>query len=164
MQLTINGKPYEIADDPTALLLWVLRDELGLTGTKFGCGVGLCGACTVHVDGVATRACLTTAAAVAGKGVRTIEGLAAISADGTITLHPVQQAFIDAQVPQCGWCMSGQIMTAAAFLTATPTPSEAELVEAMANNYCRCGCYVRIKRAVISAAEQLATTNQEVTA
>lgn len=163
MQLTINGKSHEIADDPSALLLWVLRDELGLTGTKFGCGVGICGACTVHVDGVATRACLTPAAVVAGKEVRTIEGLATAAADGTITLHPVQQAFIDEQVPQCGWCMSGQIMTAAAFITATPTASEAEIVEAMANNYCRCGCYVRIKRAVLSAAAQMATTAQEVT-
>ncbi len=164
MQLIINGKPHEIADDPSALLLWVLRDELGLTGTKFGCGAGICGACTVHVDGVAMRTCITPAAAVAGKEVRTIEGLATTGADGTITLHPVQQAFIDAQVPQCGWCMSGQIMTAAAFLTATPAASEDEIVEAMATNYCRCGCYVRIKRAVINAATQMATTNLEVTA
>ena len=164
MQLTINGKPHEIADDPSAFLLWVLRDELGMTGTKFGCGAGICGACTVHVDGVATRACVTPVAAVAGKEVRTIEGLATVAADGTITLHPVQQAFIEAQVPQCGWCMSGQIMTAAAFLAQTPNPTEADIVNGMGNNYCRCGCYVRIKRAVTSAAEQLATTNQEVTA
>ena len=113
---------------------------------------------------MATRACVTPVAAVAGKEVRTIEGLATVAADGTITLHPVQQAFIDAQVPQCGWCMSGQIMTAAAFITATPTAGEDEIVEAMATNYCRCGCYVRIKRAVINAATQMATTNQEVTA
>lgn len=163
MQITINGQPYAVADDPSALLLWVLRDELGLTGTKVGCGAGLCGACTVHVDGVATRACLTPLAAVAGRDIRTIEGLASVAADGAMTLHPVQQAFIDEQVPQCGWCMSGQIMTAAAFLATTPTPSEEEIVEAMGSNYCRCGCYVRIKRAVTRAAEQLATNAQEVT-
>lgn len=163
MQITINGQPYTVTDEPSAMLLWVLRDELGLTGTKYGCGAGLCGACTVHVDGVATRACLTPLAAVAGRDIRTIEGLASVAADGAMTLHPIQQAFIDEQVPQCGWCMSGQIMTAAAFLTTTPAPSEEEIIEAMGNNYCRCGCYVRIKRAVTRAAEQLAATTQEVT-
>jgi isoquinoline 1-oxidoreductase subunit alpha len=156
MQLTINDTPYEVADDPTALLLWVIRDEVGLTGTKFGCGVGICGACTVHVDGVATRACVTPAAAVQGADIRTIEGLATRTGDETVTLHPVQQAFIDQQVPQCGWCMSGQIMTAAAFLSQTPNPSEAEVTQAMSANYCRCGCYVRIKRAVLTAAQALA--------
>lgn len=163
MQLTINDTVYEVADDPTAMLLWVLRDELGLTGTKFGCGAGLCGACTIHLDGVATRACVTPLAATAGRTIRTIEGLAA-SVDDNATLHPVQQAFIDEQVPQCGWCMSGQIMTAAAFLTQNPTPTEEEIINAMGNNYCRCGCYVRIKRAVTRAAEQMAATTEEVTA
>jgi isoquinoline 1-oxidoreductase alpha subunit len=164
MQLLINGEPYEVADDPNALLLWVLRDELGLTGTKFGCGIGLCGACTVHLDGVAVRACSTPLAAAAGREIRTIEGLAERTADGVIMLHPVQQAFIDEQVPQCGWCMSGQIMTAAAFLAQNPTPSEEEIVDAMGNNYCRCGCYVRIKRAVTRAAEQLAQPETEAAA
>ena len=163
MQLKINDTVYEVADDPTAMLLWVLRDELGLTGTKFGCGAGFCGACTVHVDGVATRACVTPLAVAEGRTIRTIEGLAA-GTEADATLHPVQQAFIDEQVPQCGWCMSGQIMTAAAFLTQNPTPSEEEIVNAMGNNYCRCGCYVRIKRAVTRAAEQMAATTQEVTA
>ncbi len=157
MQVTINGEAYEVADNPNAPLLWALRDELGLTGTKFGCGAGICGACTVHIDGVAMRACVTPLAAAAGRAIRTIEGLADRAADGSIVLHPVQQAFIDEQVPQCGWCMSGQIMTAAAFLAQNPAPSEEEIVDAMGNNYCRCGCYVRIKRAVQGAAEQLAT-------
>ena len=162
MQLKINDTLYEVADDPTAMLLWVLRDELGLTGTKFGCGAGLCGACTVHLDGAAVRACVTPVAAAEGRAIHTIEGLPATAADAA--LHPVQQAFIDEQVPQCGWCMSGQIMTAAAFLTQNPTPSEEEIINAMGNNYCRCGCYVRIKRAVTRAAEQMAATPQEVTA
>ena len=149
MDLTINGATYTVDAAPSDLLLWVLRDELEMTGTKYGCGAGICGACTVHVDGVATRACITPLAAVEGRAVRTIEGLAAGE-----TLHPVQQAFIDAQVPQCGWCMSGQIMTAAAFLESTPAPSDDEIVAALGNNYCRCGCYVRILQAVKQAAEQ----------
>lgn len=157
MQLIINGETHEVADNPSTPLLWALRDELGFTGTKFGCGIGICGACTVHIDGVATRSCITPLAATAGREIRTIEGLAAQEADGTITLHPVQQVFIDEQVPQCGWCMSGQIMTAAALLEDAPNPSEDEVINAMGNNYCRCGCYVRIKRAVVSAAAQLAT-------
>jgi isoquinoline 1-oxidoreductase alpha subunit len=152
MQLTINNEVREVGDDPGALLLWVLRDEIGMTGTKVGCAAGLCGACTVHVDGVATRSCITPLAAVEGKEIRTIEGLATMDDDGTRTLHPVQQAFIDEQVPQCGWCMSGQIMTAAAFLESTPAPTEEEVLEAMGENICRCGCYVRILRAVKSAA------------
>ena len=123
MDLTINGATYTVDAAPSDLLLWVLRDELEMTGTKYGCGAGICGACTVHVDGVATRACITPLAAVEGRAVRTIEGLA----DGE-TLHPVQQAFIDAQVPQCGRCMSGQIMTAAAFLETTPAPSDDEIL------------------------------------
>ena len=143
MNLTINSESREVNAEPADMLLWVLRDELEMTGTKFGCGAGICGACTVHVDGVATRSCITPLAAVEGKSIRTIEGLA----DGD-RLHPVQQAFIDEQVPQCGWCMSGQIMTAAAYLESNKTPSDDEIVEAMGNNYCRCGCYVRILRAV----------------
>lgn len=164
MQVTINNEVYEVAADASQPLLWALRDELGLTGTKFGCGMGICGACTIHVDGVAMRACVTPLAAVEGRAVRTIEGLATTGSDNVITLHPVQQAFIDEQVPQCGWCMSGQIMAAAAFLDQNPAPSEEDVINAMSNNYCRCGCYVRIKRAVTRAATQMTVTQQEVLA
>ena len=153
MKLDINGKTVEVSDAPPRLLLWVLRDELGLIGTKFGCGAGICGSCTVHVNGAATRACITPLSAVAGKAIRTIEGLADVRADGEVKFHPVQQAWIDEQVPQCGWCQSGQMMQAAAFLQQTPKPSDEQIVEAMSGNYCRCGCYVRIKKAVARAAE-----------
>ena len=147
MELTINGQTHTVDADPGELLLWVLRDRLEMTGTKFGCGAGICGACTVHVDGEATRACITPIASLEGKEIRTIEGLAENG-----ELHPMQQAFIDEQVPQCGWCMSGQIMAAAAFMESTPNPSEEEIIAAMSNNYCRCGCYVRIYNAVASVA------------
>ena len=153
MKLDINGKTVEVSDAPSRLLLWVLRDELGLIGTKFGCGAGICGSCTVHVNGAATRACITPLSAVAGKAIRTIEGLADVRADGEVKFHPVQQAWIDEQVPQCGWCQSGQMMQAAAFLQQTPKPSDEQIVEAMSGNYCRCGCYMRIKKAVARAAE-----------
>lgn len=164
MQLRINGEAVEVTSSPDAPLLWVLRDELGMIGTKFGCGIGICGACTVHVDGVAMRACVTPLSAVQESEIRTIEGLAGTDASGEPALHPVQQAFIDEQVPQCGWCMSGQIMTAAAFLEQTPAPSEDELINAMGGNYCRCGCYVRIKRAVAAAAQAMdeAATNTQI--
>jgi isoquinoline 1-oxidoreductase alpha subunit len=152
VDLTINGTTYTVADTPVRPLLWVLRDELGLIGTKFGCGAGLCGACTVHLDGEATRSCITTISRAAGREIRTIEGLAETTADGTIRLHPVQQAFLENQVPQCSWCMSGQMMTAAAFLEKTPEPSEEQVVEALGQNFCRCGCYARIKVAVLEAA------------
>ncbi len=152
MELTINGKSYTLDVPDEERLLWVLRDWLGLTGTKFGCGVGICGACTVHVNGTAVRSCLMPLAAVAGADIRTIEGLASTDGNGSITLHPVQQSFIDHQVPQCGWCMSGQIMQAASFLAQNPQPSEEETVRAMSGNYCRCGCYVRIRQAVQQAA------------
>lgn len=155
MQLRINGETYDVDIPSTELLLWTLRDELGLMGTKFGCGIGYCGACTVHVDGEATRACMTTVSNVEGKEIRTIEGLATIDENDEEILHPVQQAFIDEQVPQCSWCMSGQMMTAAAFLEQNPEPSEEEVIEAMAENYCRCGCYVRIKAAVVRAGKTL---------
>ena len=147
MELTINGQIHTVDADPGELLLWVLRDRLEMTGTKFGCGAGICGACTVHVDGEATRACLTPIAGLEGKEIRTIEGLAENG-----ELHPMQQAFIDGQVPQCGWCMSGQIMAAAAFVESNPNPSEEEIIKAMSSNYCRCGCYVRIYNAVASVA------------
>jgi isoquinoline 1-oxidoreductase alpha subunit len=156
MKLMINGKTYQVADDPDRPLLWVLRDELGLTGTKYSCGIGECGSCEVHVDGMATRSCITMVSKVKGRAVRTIEGLAA--SDGS--LHPVQQAFIDEQVPQCGWCMSGQIMRAAAFLGANPNPTEESIVSAMSNNYCRCGTYGRIKRAVAKAAKEMAKSGR----
>ncbi len=156
MQLSINGKLVDVSSSPSSLLLWVLRDELGLTGTKFGCGAGICGSCTVNVDGEATRSCITTLAAVEGKEIRTVEGLAAETADGELVLHPVQQAFIEEQVPQCSWCMSGQMMTALAFLQKSPNPTEEEIITAMGENYCRCGCYVRIKTAVSRAADLMA--------
>ncbi len=153
MELTINQTRYDVADDDSGrMLLWVIRDELGLIGTKFGCGAGICGSCTVHVDGSPTRSCVTPLQAVAGREIRTVEGLAATQADGSLQLHPVQQAFIDEQVPQCAWCMSGQMMTAAAFLADNPAPNEDEIVAAMSGNYCRCGCYTRIKTAVARAA------------
>lgn len=148
MELKINGKRYDIADNPSHTLLYVLRDDLGLTGTKFGCGVGLCGACTVHVDGVAVRSCILPASALAGKSITTIEGLAA----GPL-LHPVQQAFLELQAPQCGWCQSGQMMVAAALLAGNPEPDDEQIVAAMTANLCRCGTYGRIRRAIARAAE-----------
>ncbi len=148
MELRINGTAYAIADlGDTRPLLNVIRDELNLTGTKIGCAIGVCGACTVHVDGEAVRACQTPVNSVVGKEIRTIEGLAA---DGT--LHPVQQAFLELQAPQCGWCMSGQMMTAAALLAKNADPSADDIVTAMDNNYCRCGTYHRIRQAVARAA------------
>ena len=159
MQLIINQKTIELKNETPRPLLWVLRDELGMTGTKFGCGAGICGACTVHVDGVATRSCTTDVVTVAGKDITTIEGMAQPLPDGTWQLHPVQQAFIERQVPQCSWCMSGQMMTAAAFLAQNQSPSETDILEAMGQNYCRCGCYVRIKDAVQHAAALLKETS-----
>jgi aerobic-type carbon monoxide dehydrogenase small subunit (CoxS/CutS family) len=147
VELTINGKTYSVVDEPPRMLLSVLRDELGLTGTKFGCGAGLCGACTVHIDGAAARSCNTPLSAVAGRAITTIEGLGADD-----SLHPVQQAFLETQAPQCGWCQSGQMMAAAALLAANPSPSDEEIVAAMTPNYCRCGTYGRIRRAVARAA------------
>ncbi len=157
MDLLINGQSYSLPDEQgTRMLVWVLRDELGLTGTKFGCGAGICGSCTVLVDGQPTRSCLMPAAAVAGKEITTIEGLAAINDEGEETLHPVQQAFLETQTPQCGYCMPGQMITATALLEQNPSPSEQEIVTAMNSVYCRCGTYVRIKEAVARAAEIIA--------
>ncbi len=153
MKLNINRETYEVAAGPERPLLWVLRDELGLTGTKFGCGIGVCGSCTVHIDGEPTRTCITPLSVVVGTIITTIEGLATTTADGQTQMHPVQQAFLEGQVPQCGWCMSGQMMTAAAFLIDNPNPTEDEIIEAMSRNYCRCGSYVRLKSAVARAAE-----------
>jgi isoquinoline 1-oxidoreductase subunit alpha len=144
----LNGREVQVRGPDDAPLLWVIRDEAGLTGTKFGCGIGQCGACTVHVDGQAVRSCLTPASAVAGRSVTTIEGL---SPTGS---HPVQQAWITAQAPQCGYCQSGQIMQAAALLAANPRPTDADIDAAMNGNLCRCMAYPRIKKAIKLAASR----------
>jgi aerobic-type carbon monoxide dehydrogenase small subunit (CoxS/CutS family) len=149
MQLTINNQSLEVDVEGDTPLLWVLRDEIGLTGTKYGCGMALCGACTVHVDGVPIRSCVTPVAAVAGQAITTIEGL---SADRS---HPVQQAWMELDVPQCGYCQSGQIMSAAALLASNPEPTDNDIDAAMSGNLCRCGTYPRI-RAVIHRAAKLA--------
>ena len=145
--LNINGKDRQVDVDPETPLLWVLRDTVGLTGTKYGCGVALCGACTVHVDGEPLRSCVTPVTAVSGRKITTIEGL---SADRS---HPVQQAWIELDVPQCGYCQSGQIMSAAALLEKKPKPTDADIDEAMSGNLCRCGTYQRIRAAIHRAAQ-----------
>jgi isoquinoline 1-oxidoreductase subunit alpha len=145
--LVINGKPRTVDVPPDTPLLWVIREHLQLTGTKFGCGMAQCGACTVHLNGVAVRSCQTPVSAAAGKKITTIEGL---SPDGK---HPLQVAWIAEQVPQCGYCQSGQIMQAAALLAKTPNPTDDEIVTAMSGNICRCATYVRIKRAIKRAAQ-----------
>jgi isoquinoline 1-oxidoreductase subunit alpha len=146
MRLSVNGQQHAFDGDPSMPLLWYLRDELGLTGTKFGCGIAECGACTVHVDGQPVRACITPMSGLEGRKVTTIEGL---SADGG---HPVQRAWLELNVPQCGYCQAGQIMQAAALLSTNKNPSEHQINEAMAGNICRCGCYQRITAAVKAAA------------
>lgn len=163
MKLTINSEAYQVVDSPDRLLLWVLRDELGLTGTKFGCGIGLCGSCTVHIDGVPTRACITMLSTTKDKAVQTIEGLAQINENAEPVLHPVQQAFLDEQVPQCSWCMSGQMMTAVALLEQNPNPNEDEIRQAMNDVYCRCGTYYRIRKAVKRASEYMASSEGQET-
>ncbi len=147
--LNVNGKRFNVDVDPATPLLWVIRDSLGLTGTKFGCGMALCGACTVHLDGRAIRSCVSPLSRVEGKHVTTIEGL---SKDRS---HPAQRAWIEADVPQCGYCQSGQIMSAAALLQTNPSPNDADIDAALAGNICRCGTYVRIRKAVHRAAELL---------
>jgi len=142
VKLQVNGQTQSFDGDPSMPLLWYLRDELGLTGTKYGCGVALCGACTVHVDGEAARACITAVSDVSGRSVTTIEGL------DTNGNHPVQRAWRALNVPQCGYCQAGQIMQAAALLTTNKNPSEDEINSAMSGNICRCGCYVKIVKAV----------------
>jgi aerobic-type carbon monoxide dehydrogenase small subunit (CoxS/CutS family) len=153
--ITVNGKTVEVDAAPDTPLLWVLRDHLGLTGTKYGCGIALCGACTVHIDGAATRSCILPLKALAGKSITTIEGL---SPDRS---HPVQRAWIEIDVPQCGYCQSGQIMSAAALLRGKPVPSDADIDAAMAGNLCRCGTYPRIRKAIHRAAELLPTAVSE---
>jgi len=143
----LNEKPVKVNDDPATPLLWVLRDSLGLTGTKFGCGMALCGACTVHLDGRAIRSCVAPLSRVEGKHVTTIEGLA------NNLSHPLQRAWIEVDVPQCGYCQSGQIMSAAVLLKENPKPTDKDIDEAMSGNICRCGTYTRIRRAIHRAAE-----------
>jgi isoquinoline 1-oxidoreductase subunit alpha len=147
VKFTLNGKSQAVDAAPAMPLLWVLRDKLGLTGTKFGCGMSLCGACTVHINGQAVRSCVTPVSSVAGKTVVTIEGLSANAS------HPIQKAWIEQDVPQCGYCQSGQIMTASALLAKTARPSDADIDEAMQGNICRCGTYDTIRSAIHRAAE-----------
>ena len=147
-QLVVNGEPRVVDVEPDTPLLWVLRDSLGLTGTKYGCGVGACGACTVHVDGAAVRSCGIPVSSVGARRITTIEGL---SPDGG---HPLQRAWIAEDVPQCGYCQAGQIMSAAALLRGTPHPTDADVDRALAGNVCRCGTYQRIRRAVHRAARE----------
>ena len=151
-KLNVNGKSVEVDVDPETPLLWVLRDTLGLTGTKFGCGMALCGSCTVHVDGQATRSCVTPVAEVENHQVTTIEGLAASAGLPAGKMHPVQQAWVDLNVPQCGYCQVGQIMSAAALLQARPSPTDDDIDAVMSANLCRCGTYQRIRAAIHRAA------------
>ena len=145
--LSVNGKHHQVEAEPDMPLLWVLRDLLGLTGTKYGCGIAQCGACTVHLDDAPVRSCILRVADVGERPVVTIEGLA-----GGDKLHPLQQAWIDEDVPQCGYCQAGQIMSAAALLKKKPSPTDDDIDSALAGNYCRCGTYIRIRRAVHAAA------------
>ena len=147
IKLSINGKEHQVDIEPETPLLWVIRDSVGLTGTKFGCGIAECGACTVHIDGRAVKACSTPVSSAVGKQITTIEGL---SEDNT---HPVQQAWIENGVPQCGYCQSGQIMAATALLSRSSNPSNSEIDAAMSGNLCRCGTYLKIRKAIHRAAE-----------
>jgi isoquinoline 1-oxidoreductase alpha subunit len=148
MKIRVNGKEHTLDVDPEMPLLWLLRDILGLTGTKYGCGEALCGTCTVHLDGKAVRSCVTPARRAEGHAVTTIEGLAASAS------HPLQQAWLELRVPQCGFCQAGQIMTAAALLAVKPRPSDADIDASMAGNLCRCGTYPRIRAAIRKASGQ----------
>jgi len=149
--LTVNGKRHTLDVEPDTPLLWVIRESIGLTGTKFGCGIGQCGACTVHVDGAAMRSCQLPVSFVGGKSVTTIEGL---SPDKTAAAHPLQKAWIEEDVPQCGYCQSGQLMAAAALLAKNPHPSDADIDAAM-TNICRCGTYNRIRRGIKRAVKEV---------
>lgn len=155
--LTINGVVHEFDVDPATPLLWVIREQAGLSGTKFGCGIAQCGACTVHLDGKPVRACVTPVQVADGRQVKTIEGVR--TTDG---LHPVQQAWIDEQVPQCGYCQSGQIMSAVALLESNPSPTDADIDAAMSGNICRCGTYPRIRKGIKRAAALVADDGETV--
>jgi len=155
IKLTVNGKQYEIDAAPDTPLLWALRDLIGLTGTKYGCGQALCGACTVHMDGQAIRACQTPLSAVGTHKIRTIEGL---SPDRS---HPVQKAWLELDVPQCGYCQSGQIMSAAALLARNPKPNDKDIDQAMAGNLCRCGTYSRVRTAIHRAVELMNSAGEQ---
>ena len=157
IQLMINGDRHDLDIDPSTPLLWVIRDYVGLTGTKFGCGKALCGACTVHLNGAPIRSCVTPAQAAIGQEITTIEGVNA-NLNG---LHPVQQAWIDDQVPQCGYCQSGQIMSAVALLERNPTPTDADIDTAMSGNICRCGTYPRIRKGIKRAAKTINALDNE---
>ncbi|MFP6806607.1 MAG: (2Fe-2S)-binding protein [Pseudomonadales bacterium] len=147
IKFILNGKLVQTDEDPGTPLLWVVRDTFKLKGSKFGCGAGLCGACTMHIDGEAARTCVMPISTIAGKEITTIEGIGSPE-----NMHPLQQAWVDISVPQCGYCQSGQIMSAATLLKNNPSPSEAEVDSAMAGNICRCGCYPRIKQAILNVA------------
>ena len=151
-ELTVNGESRDLDADPDTPLLWVLREQLSLTGTKFGCGIAQCGACTVHLNGNPIRSCVTPIRAASGQAVTTIEGVSSSAGE----LHAVQQAWIDEQVPQCGYCQSGQIMSAIALLDRAPNPSDEEIDQAMSGNVCRCGTYGRVRKGVRNAATTLA--------
>ena len=147
IEFRLNGEPVSLEVEPELPLLWAIRDEIGLTGTKFGCGIGQCGACTVHLDGGAVRSCLTPVSAAQGRSVKTIEGLHPAG------VHALQRAWIEGSVPQCGYCQSGQLMSAASLLANNPSPSDADIDAAMSGNICRCGTYGRIRAAIHRAAE-----------
>ncbi len=155
LTLLVNGSIYEVDVDPATPLLWVIRDYVGLKGTKYGCGIAQCGACTVHLNGAPIRSCVMPVQAATGQQITTIEG---IGADG---LHPVQQAWIDEQVPQCGYCQSGQIMAAVALLEQNPAPADADIDRAMAGVVCRCGTYPRIRKGIKRASESMDTTTEK---
>lgn len=153
--ILINGSRQEVDADPSTPLLWVIRDHLGLTGTKFGCGMAMCGACTVHLNGEPIRSCVTPLSAVADNPVTTIESLAGTTSDGKLELHPLQQAWLNHDVVQCGYCHSGQLMSAAALLRDNQNPSDEAVDQAMSGNICRCGTYSRIRAAIHDAAETM---------
>ena len=155
--LNINGETHVVDVDPETPLLWVIRDIIGLTGTKFGCGIAQCGACTIHLNGRPIRSCVTSAKTAIDQAITTIEGIAADQQG----LHPLQQAWIDEQVPQCGYCQSGQIMSAAALLASTPSPTDADIDRAMAGNVCRCGTYPRIRKGIKRAARAINALDAE---
>ncbi len=157
--LNINGKTHQLDVDPATPLLWIIREQAGLIGTKFGCGIAQCGACTVHLNGAPIRSCVTPVQAAADQSITTIEGVN----DGLDGLHPVQQAWIDEQVPQCGYCQSGQVMSAVALLDNNPSPTDTDIDAAMSGNVCRCGTYPRIRRGIKRAAQTInaASDNEE---